>query len=133
MTQNRVSRGFKDISMTFQANPLNKDLFVLNNETAIARSIRNLVLTSRNERFFNPNLGCFANKLLFENMDPDAGAMLRMQIEETIQEYEPRVKLIETQIEPNFDENVYNVNVIYEIIGIDAPPQKLSFVLQSTR
>ena len=57
MPVERVSRGFKDISSSFKVNPLNEDLIAIKNETAIARSVRNLVLTRPGEKFFNPNLG----------------------------------------------------------------------------
>ena len=69
MPVERVSKGFKDISASFQVNPLTYDLIAIKNETAIARSVRNLVLTAQGERFFNPILGSKVSRLLFENVD----------------------------------------------------------------
>jgi len=73
----RISKEFKDISMSFQVNPLTYDLIGIKNETAIARSVRNLVLTIRGERFFDQNLGSNVNKLLFENMDDLTAASIQ--------------------------------------------------------
>ncbi len=69
MPVERLSRGFKDISFAFQTNPLNDDLITIKNETAIARSVRNLVFTLPGERFFNQNLGSKISRALFENIE----------------------------------------------------------------
>ena len=69
MPLERVSQGFKDISMSFQSNPLNKDLLALKNENAIARSIKNIVFTEPGEKFFNPDFGSKLYSILFENID----------------------------------------------------------------
>ena len=129
----RVSRGFRDISMSFQTNPLNNDLILLKNETAIARSIRNLVFTLPGERFFNEDLGSKVSKVLFENMDEISASIIKDEIENTINNYEPRVDLISVNVSPNYDENEFNVTINYYIVGIDVLPQQLSFALQPTR
>lgn len=129
----RVSKQFKDISLSLQVNPLNYDLIDIKNETAIARSIRNLVLTAPGERFFNENLGSKTSKSLFENIDDVSASILQDEIRNTIENYEPRVDLISVDIQPNYDEYEFNVTVRYYIIGIDALPQQLTFALQSTR
>ena len=66
MPVERVSRDFKDLSMSFQVNPINYDLIALKNETSISRSIRNLVLTYPGEKFFNQGLGSKVSRSLFE-------------------------------------------------------------------
>lgn len=129
----RVSKGFKDISMTFQVNPLNFDLISLSNESAIARSIRNLVFTLPGERFFNSNLGSKISRTLFENLNEVSASVLQGEIEDVINNYEPRVKLIQVTVEPNYDENEFIVIIQYRIVGIDVPPQRLTFALQPTR
>ena len=93
MPVQRVSRGFKDISLSFQVNPLSKDLIAIKNETAIARSIRNLVLTLQGERFFNPILGSRVSKLLFSNVDEVTASAIEDEITNTIENFEPRVEL----------------------------------------
>jgi len=133
MPLERVSKGFKDLSMTFQVNPINYDLIPLKNETAIARSIRNLVLTYPGERFFNENLGSKVSRSLFENIDDISASIIKDEIENTIQNYEPRVDLISVNVAPNYDNNEFNVTINYKIVGIDVLPQQLSFALQPTR
>jgi phage baseplate assembly protein W len=133
MPVERVNSGFKDLSMTFQANPINYDLIALKNETAIARSIRNLVLTYPGERFFNENLGSRVSQTLFENMDEISASVIKDEITNTINNYEPRVDLISVDVSPNYDNNEFNVTINYYIVGIDVLPQQLSFALQPTR
>ena len=133
MPVERVSRGFKDISMTFQANPLNSDLIAIKNENAIARSIRNIVFTLPGEKYFNPNFGSRISKVLFENIDDITASVIVDEIKESIRNYEPRVKLLDVQAFPNFDNNQFDVNITYEIIGSDIEPQDLQFALQPTR
>jgi phage baseplate assembly protein W len=129
----RVSKSFKDISMSFQINPLTYDLIAIKNETAIARSLRNLVLTNQGERFFDNNLGSRVNNLLFENLDDITASSVRSEIENVINNYEPRVELISVEVKPDYDNGELNVVVRYYIVGIDAQPQQLSFALQPTR
>lgn len=133
MPVERVSKGFKDISMSFQINPLSYDLITVKNETAIARSLRNLVLTNRGERFFDSNLGSRVNNLLFENLDDITASSVRSEIENVINNYEPRVELISVEVTPDYDNGELNAVVRYFIVGIDAEPQQLSFALQPTR
>jgi len=129
----RVSQGFKDISMTFQANPLNQDLIVLKNENAIARSVRNIVFTVPGEKFFQENFGSRISESLFENIDEISALEIKDEITESINRFEPRVRLINVEAIPDYAGNAFNVIIVYEIIGIDTPAQQLEFVLQSTR
>ena len=133
MPVERVSKGFKDISMSFEVNPINADIIGVKNDTAIARSIRNLVLTTPGERFFNEDLGSGVSEVLFDVLDDISGAVIRDEIEQTIIRFEPRVKLTDVKVKPDYDNNEFNVTVTYDIIGIDALPQQLNFALQPTR
>jgi len=133
MPLERVSQGFIDISMTFQNNPLNSDLIVLKNETAIARSIRNIVFTLPGEKFFNENFGSEVSRSLFELVDEISASNIRDEIATSIVNFEPRVKLISVDVIPDYDNNSLNVTIIYNIIGIDVQAQQLEFVLQPTR
>ena len=133
MPVERVSKGFKDISATFQINPINEDLIVLKNENAIARSVRNLILTSPGEKPFQLNIGSRVTEMLFENMDKITSNLIRSEIENTLNNYEPRISLKEVLVEPNYDDNEYNVTINYIIVGIDVDVQQLSFALVSTR
>ena len=129
----RVKQEFKDISMSFETNPLNDDLIALKNSSAIARSIRNIVFTQPGEKFFNPNFGSRISESLFDNVDNTSADVIRDQIRSSIRNFEPRVKLLGVFVQPNPTFNEMNVAIEYEIIGIDIPPQELSFVLLPTR
>ena len=133
MPLERVSQGFKDISMTFQANPLNEDLIALKNANAIARSVRNIVMTVPGEKFFNPTFGSRISESLFENIDDITATIIIDEIRESIENNEPRVQLMDVLAFPNYDNNSFDVTIIYEIIGIEIPAQELQFVLQSSR
>ncbi len=133
MPLERVSQGFKDLSMSFQSNPLNRDLIGLKNENAIARSIRNIVFTVPGEKFFNEDFGSEISQSLFENVDDLSAITIRDQIRQSINNYEPRVDLIDVETFPNFDNNSFDVKITYEVVGADIPPQELQFILQQTR
>ena len=133
MPVQRLSRGFKDLSASFQTNPLSNDLIALKNESAIARSVRNLVLTIQGERPFQPTLGTGVNNLLFDNMDKLTASSIRSELRTTIENYEPRVEINEILVEPDFEGNAFHVTLQYFIIGIDVPEQELTFALEPTR
>ena len=133
MPQQRVKRKFKDISMSFETNPLNDDLVSLSDTSAIARSIRNIVFTSPGEKFFQPDFGSRISESLFENVDTVSALAIEDEIRSSIINFEPRVNLLDTTVVPNPDDNEMNVTIEYEIVGIDIPPQQLEFVLLPTR
>ena len=133
MPVERISRGFKDISMSFDVNPISSDLIATKNEVAISRSVRNLVLTRPGERFFNPDLGSRVYESLFDNVDEISASIVEDDIRDTLDNYEPRVKLISVKATPDPEGNAFDVVLTYNIIGIDALPQQLNFALQSTR
>ena len=133
MPLERVTQKYKDVSMSFKSNPLNDDLIGLKNESAIARSIRNIVFTLPGEKFFDPNFGSDISQSLFENIDEISAVTIREEIEYSIKTYEPRVNLLVVESIPNFDNNEYNVVITYEIIGADVDAQQLEFVLLPSR
>ena len=133
MPTKRVSRAFKDISFSFDPHPVTKDLPVLINERAIIRSIRNLVETIPTERFFNPTLGSDVRKSLFNFVDVATASVIRSQILNTIEFYEPRVDNLRVQVDPRPDDNSFNVIVFFDIVGQDLPETQFSFILESTR
>ena len=133
MPLERVSQGFKDISMTFQSNPLNEDLIALKNANAIARSVRNIVFTLPGEKFFDENFGSRITESLFENIDELTDTVIVDEIRQSIINYEPRVSLLDVKAFPDYDNNSFGINITYEIIGADVPNQELQFVLQSSR
>ena len=129
----RVSQVFKDISMTFQSNPLNDDLIVLKNGNAIARSLRNIVFTLPGEKFFDEPFGSRITESLFDNIDDITASIIVDEIRQSITNYEPRVKLQDVKAYPDYEGNGFDVVITYDIIGADIPLQELQFVLQSSR
>ena len=129
----RTSQGFKDISASFQINPLNDDLIALKNENAIARALKNLVLTVPGEKPFQPDVGSNVSALLFENFDNLTAQSIQSEIENTINNFEPRVRLNKVTVEADHDSHEFHVSVQYYIVGIDVPTQQLTFALEPNR
>lgn len=129
----RVSRSFKDISLSFEPHPVTKDLPILKNANAIRRSVRNLVQTIPGERFFNPDLGSQVRSSLFDFVDFATADVIEDEIIETIERYEPRVENVSVQVDPQPDENTFDVTVFFDIVGQEFPSQEYSFILESTR
>lgn len=133
MAVTRISRSFKDISLSFDPHPVTKDLPILKNENAIIRSIRNLVETIPNERFFNSSLGSEIRSSLFDFVDFATASVVREQIINTISNYEPRVSDVDVEVYPKPDTNEFEATVIFDIIGQEVPTQQFSFILEATR
>ena len=109
MPAQRVSKSFKDISMSFKFNPLSGDLITLKNENAIAKAVRNIILTSPGEKFFDPDFGSSVSEIMFENVDDITAVSIEDEIKSCLDNYEPRVEIINVNVEPNFDE----INLTY--------------------
>ena len=133
MPAQRVCKRFKDLSMSFKYNPLSGDLIALKNENAIARAVRNIVLTTPGEKFFDPDFGSSVGEILFENVDEITAVSIEDEIKSSLKNYEPRVELIDVEVDPNFDENQFDVLITYRIIGVDIPPSQLEFALLPSR
>lgn len=133
MAIQRISRAFKDISLSFEPHPVTKDLPILKNENAIRRSVRNIVETIPTERFFNSLLGSDVRRSLFEFVDFGTASVIQDQIEIAINNFEDRVDNLIVQVDPIADENTFNVTVIFDIIGQEFPTQEYSFLLEATR
>ena len=133
MPAQRVSKSFKDLSISFKFNPLSGDLIALKNENAIARAVRNIVSTTPGEKFFDPDFGSSVSEILFENVDDITAISIKDEIKNSLQNYEPRVEIIDVKVNPNFDENQFDVIITYRIVGIDIPPSQLEFALLPSR
>jgi|TARA_Y100000114_G_scaffold72471_1_gene66439 hypothetical protein len=133
MAIQRKSRAFKDISLSFSPHPVTKDLPVLINERAITRSVRNLVETIPTERFFNSLLGTDIRDSLFEGFTPLTATVIEDQIRTTIYNNEPRVGNVNVVIQGLPDTNQFEIEVIFEIVGLDLPIQNFTFILEPTR
>tara|TARA_R100001082_G_scaffold60900_1_gene33894 strand:+ start:382 stop:783 length:402 start_codon:yes stop_codon:yes gene_type:complete len=133
MPAQRVSKAFKDLSMSFKFNPLSGDLIALKNENAIARAVRNIILTTPGEKFFDPDFGSNINEILFENISEITADSIKEEIENSLQNYEPRVEIIEVNVNPNYNSNNFDVIISYRIVGIDIPPSQVEFALLPSR
>ena len=133
MSITRKSRAFKDISLSFSPHPVTKDLPVLTNERAIVRSVRNLVETIPTERFFNSLLGTDIRGSLFENFSRNTAIIIEDQVRETINNFEPRVDNVRVEVNASVDTNTLDVKVLFDIVGLEAPTQSFTFILEPTR
>lgn len=129
----RISRSFKDISLSFQPHPVTGDLPVLKNERAINASIKNIVQTIPGEKFFNSFFGSEVRAQLFEQFDVTTTLVLEQQITDSVNRYEPRVNNLKVEVSARPDRNELGVTVTYTIVGQKFPSQKYSFILEATR
>ena len=119
--------------MSFKPHPVTKDLQILKNADAIRRSVRNIVQTIPTERFFNSLLGSDVQRSLFEFVDFGTASTIRQQIAIALDNFEPRVENVEVAVDPNQDDNAFDVTVIFDIVGQEFPTQEYSFLLEATR
>ena len=133
MAVQRISRSFKDISLSFDMHPITKDITVLKNEDAVKRSIRNIVQTLPFERFFNPIFGSDVRTNLFDFVDFGSATVLEEQINIAIRNDEPRANNITVEVLPKVDINSFEINVYFSIVGLELPQQKFTYILESSR
>ena len=124
---------FKDLSVTFKKHPVSDDLVVVKDKAAIVQSIRNLLLTNKGERPFQPQLWSDIYRVLFEPLDFGTAALIREAVTETITNYEPRVIVNTVIVTPDFDSNGFEVELSYLIVGREDVPVNVDFFLESTR
>ena len=129
----KISRSFKDISLSFEPHPVTKDLPILKNENAIRRSVRNIVQTIPTEKFFDSSFGSDVYKSLFDFVDFGTASLIQDQIETSIKNFEPRVDNLNVEVNPTPDDNEFEVAVSFDIIGQEFPTQEYSFILEATR
>ena len=129
----RISRAFKDISLSFDRHPITNDIVVLKNADAIKKSIRNIVQTIPSERFFNPIFGSEVKTSLFEFVDFGTASLLEKQISIAIENYEPRVNRVRVDVTPRADQNAFEITISFNIIGQEVPAQQFTFILEATR
>ena len=124
---------FKDLSITFKKRPVTDDLVTVKDKAAITQSITALLLTSKGERPFQPQLGCGLRDILFEPLDYSSAALIKQEISQCISRYEPRIRVQRIYCNVDFDNNGYNVEMQYKIVGRDDRPVAVDFFLERTR
>tara|TARA_A200000159_G_scaffold63423_1_gene58693 strand:+ start:6301 stop:6711 length:411 start_codon:yes stop_codon:yes gene_type:complete len=126
-----VSRGFKDLAMSFNENPSTKDFGAVKNERAISQSVRNLLLTMFGERPFQPEIGSRVRSLLFEPWDVFAADAIRTEIFNTMERLEPRIEVEEVRVDEDPDVNAVEISMDYIIVGQELV-QTIDFLLEKT-
>lgn len=126
-------KSFKDLSITFKPHPVTGDLIVVKNEADVKQSIVNLLLTNKGERFFNSDIGSSITELLFEALDYGTASLVQSYITDTLNRYEPRIRILSLTTLPNFDDNGFDVDLEFEIDGREDLPVNVSFFLERTR
>lgn len=109
----RVEGLYADFHKDLTVNPVTEDLARLLDEEAVNESLKNLLLTDRGERLFQPNLGSDIRATLFENNTPATITVLKQQITDTIKNYEPRITLIDVEVLSNYDDGKVGVKIYY--------------------
>ena len=125
-----VSRGFKDLALSFNANPSTKDFGAVKNERAISQSVRNLLLTTFGERPFQPEIGSRVKGLLFEQWDVFAADAIRTEIFNVMERLEPRIEVTEVKVDDAPDENAVEISMDYIIVGQELV-QNVEFLLET--
>lgn len=129
----RISRKFRDISFSFARNPVNDDILSINDADAIKRAVINLVRTKSGERFYDSLVGTEVEASLFEVQSPEVANNLKIDIENVLKNYEPRVANVDVEVNYPLDSNEIYIQIAYTIVGLNLPTQNIEFVLQSTR
>ena len=129
----KISRAFRDISLSFKRHPITNDLITLRNENAIKNSVINLVRTHVGERFFRSDIGTPIEKSLFELQTPEFAVEVENQVVQVLVNLEPRIYLKNVNVSFPIDQNEISVAVRYDIVGLSFPVQDLEFVLTPTR
>jgi phage baseplate assembly protein W len=108
---------FKDISLTFRANPVTGDVVKLFDDDAVKASVKNLVLTMNYEIPFHPEIGCSVMASLFDNFSPTTAINIRRSIFDVLQNFEPRVTVLGVDCQVDPDANGYNVMIVFRIVN----------------
>ena len=124
---------FKDLSVTFKKHPVTDDLVTVKDTAAITQSITALLLTMKGERPFQPQLGCGIQNVLFEPLDYGSAGIIRSEIRDVLNRYEPRISVDSIVCTPDDLNNGYEVELSYTIVGRDDAPVAVEFFLERTR
>ena len=124
---------FKDLSVTFKKHPVTNDLVTVKDKAAIVQAITGLLLTRKGERPFQPELGCGIQNILFEPLDFGSAGIIRSEIRDVLNRYEPRISIDSIRCTPDELNNGYEVEMSYTIVGRDDAPVAVEFFLERTR
>ena len=124
----RSNRIYKDLNMSFTKNPATKDVARLFDIQAIKRSVKNIILTNKYERPFNPDFGCNLRGFLFENITEPLLVIIKDRVAMAIEKYEPRVSVEDVIVKNSSDPNGIRISVSFLINGVEAPVTVSTFL-----
>ena len=124
---------FKDLSITFKKHPVSDDLVVVKDKAAIVQAITALLLTNKGERPFQPDLGCDIRRSLFEPLYYATSGLIRSQILDVLGKYEPRIEVDDIRVSPDEQNNGYDVELYFAIVGRNDEVIATEFFLERTR
>ena len=124
---------FKDLSITFKKHPVSDDLVVVKDKAAIVQAITSLLLTNKGERPFQPDLGCDIRRSLFEPLDYATSGLIRSQVLDVLGKYEPRIEVDDIIVSPDEQNNGYDVELYFTIVGRNDEVIATEFFLERTR
>ena len=127
-----TSREWQDLDLNFAIHPVRKDINRHRGELAVINSIKNLISTNHYEVPFQPELGCNVRKLLFEPLDMVTSTLIEREIIETINNFEPRASVSKVVVKPDFDNNGFNVELLFQIVN-RTDPVAIKFFLERVR
>ena len=110
---------YSDFLVNLNAHPDTNQLVVNRNEEAIIRSVKNLLFTNKYERLFQPRIGSNIHKYLFEPISPQTQTGIRDQVRETIENFEPRAKILDIVVSPYMDENAYVITIVFYVTTVE--------------
>ena len=134
--QNDISRNvrqYRDLDLFFSKKPVTGDVNVLTDITNIKRAVRNLILTNVYEKPFHPEIGSGVRDMLFENMTPFVAIMLTKRVEDVIENFEPRVRLMSVSARPDLDRNIYELTITFFIINAPTELVEVGMFLERLR
>ena len=117
----RATRIYKDLDLNFGRNTVTNDVNKLTDVEAVKRSVRNLINTSHFERPFHPEIGSNVRALLFEPMTPLTALNLQRKVSEVLNNFEPRIKLVQILARPDEDRNSYHLTIMFYVVGVSDP------------
>ena len=129
----RNSRQWKDIDLFFQMKPEGKDVNKVTDVQAVKRSVRNLVLMNHYEKPFHPEIGSGIREMLFENMTILTAVILGKKVEDVIENFEPRARLVGVKSVPDFDRNAYSMTLEFYVVNTPTELVTLDVMLERLR
>ena len=129
----RATRQYTDLDLFFGKKSSDSDIQKVTDIQAVKRSIRNLVQLNTYDKPFHPEIAGGIRQMLFENMTPTVAIIISKQLEQVIANYEPRAKLVGIKAIPDYDKNLYNVNIEFYVVNTPTELVDMSVMLERLR